>query len=490
MFFKSIRFKIIVLYMLMSAVTLSLFSFLLYRNFSFSLYKNMDDLLRLKAAGIVNSIETYWETERLEMTRAQTPTNVFTKINNVNFIRIADRWIKDKSNDPDLINIVVYIYDGNGRLIASSKDLPDTLTFRSEIFQYVLRGSPRFDDFKIKTPEGHPSELRVLTTPVIEHKRVAYIVQVASPLSAINSELTNLSAILLLLVPLTVLVTGIAGSLLVRVTLNPVDDMVRAIREIKADSLKLRIAVPDTNDEIRRLGETFNEMLGRLEKSFSSQQQFIQDISHELKTPLTVLRGELEVTLKKNRSVEEYAQILRSNLEEIDKIRRIVENLLILARLDTKGMAAEDKPVDLSQMLSTIVDHLKVLADQKQIILNTVAPPGVFLSGQDAQLRRLFVNLLDNAIKYTPPRGKVVVSLKKDNGLAIAEVSDTGHGIPQSELPFIFDRFYRVDKARSSEGFGLGLSIAKSIALAHKGDIKVRSHEGLGTTFTVFLPLA
>jgi heavy metal sensor kinase len=489
-FFKSIRFKIIVLYMLMSAVTLSLFSFLLYRNFSFSLYKNMDDLLRLKAAGIVNSIETYWETERMEVTRTQAQSNIFTKVNNVNFERIADRWIKDKSNDPELINIVVYIYDANGRPVASSKELPSGVTFKTDVFQYVLKGNPRFDDFRIQSSQGHNSDLRVLTTPVIEHKRVAYIVQVASPLASINSELGNLRTILLLLVPLTVLVTGIAGSLLVRVTLNPVDDMVRAIREIKADNLKLRIAVPNTNDEIRRLGETFNEMLGRLEKSFSSQQQFIQDISHELKTPLTVLRGELEVTLKKNRPAEEYAQILRSNLEEIDKIRRIVENLLILARLDTKGMAIEDKPVDLSRMLGAIADHIKVLADQKQIALNAVTPPGISLKGQEAQLRRLFVNLIDNAIKYTPPKGKVVVSLKKDNGLAIAEVSDTGQGIPQADLPYIFDRFYRVDKARSSEGFGLGLSIAKSIALAHKGDIKVRSHEGLGTTFTVFLPLA
>jgi signal transduction histidine kinase len=237
------------------------------------------------------------------------------------------------------------------------------------------------------------------------------------------------------------------------------------------------------------LADTFNEMLARLEKAFSSQQQFIQDISHELKTPLTVLRGELEVTLKKSRSAEEYAVVLRSCLEEIDKIRRIVENLLILAKLDTKGAPAETKPVDLCALLDKVTEHLKVLAEQKSIALNTVAPESVSMKGHETQLRRLFVNLVDNAIKYTPPKGKVVVSLKKDNDLAVAEISDTGQGIPADELPYIFDRFYRVDKARTSEGFGLGLSIARSIAQAHKGDIKVRSHEGLGTTFTVFLPL-
>ncbi len=486
-FFRTIRFKIILLYILMSAATLSLFSVLLYRNFSHSLYKNIDDLLKLKAAGIVTSIEAYREAHHSEVTRTQGKSNI-SRASGAELANLVDRWIKDKSSDPDLINFVVHVFDAQGKPIASSKDLPDSTTMRPVIFEYVLKGTPRFDNFDVLSSEGDKLSLRAVTSPVIERRRVAYIVQVASSLTAIQKELNNLKAILILLVPLTSLLTGLAGSFLVKMTLRPVDDMVRSIREIKADNLKMRLKVPLTNDEIRRLSETYNEMLERLERAFTSQQRFNQDISHELKTPLTILKGELEVTLKKSRTPEEYEGILFSALEEIDKIRRILDNLLLLARYDSKEMASAAQPVDLNLLMEKVAAHMKILADQKQIQINYLQNGTTVINGHENQLRRLFINLIDNAIKYTPQRGRVALTLSRDNDLAVVEVSDSGIGIPDNELPYIFERFYRVDKARSSEGFGLGLSIAKSIAQAHQGDIKVRSHTGLGTTFTVFLP--
>ncbi|HTL70282.1 MAG TPA: ATP-binding protein, partial [Candidatus Eisenbacteria bacterium] len=374
------------------------------------------------------------------------------------------------------------------KIIASSKDLSDTVTMRPTIFEYVLKGTPRFDNFRLDQP-GRKLSLRVHTTPVIEDSTVSYIVQVATSLEPVQAELDKLRAILFLLIPATVLLTGIAGSVLVKVTLNPVDDMVRTIRQIKADNLRMRLPLPHAHDEIHRLAETYNQMLERLENAFTSQQRFNQDISHELKTPLTVLKGELEVTLKKSRTPEEYAEVIRSGLEEIDKIRRILDHLLLLARFDSKELAMETQPVDLNLLMEKVMAHIKILADQKSIQISYVSSGPVVLQGHEPQLRRLFINLVDNAIKYTPQKGRVIVTLSRDGDLAVTEVSDTGIGIPDNELPHIFDRFYRVEKSRSSEGFGLGLSIAKSIAQAHQGDIKVRSHPGLGTTFTVFLPV-
>lgn len=188
--------------------------------------------------------------------------------------------------------------------------------------------------------------------------------------------------------------------------------------------------------------------------------------------------------------MQEYESALHSSLEEINKINRLVENLLILARFDNKEIPLETKSLNLNILIERVVDDIKVLAEQKNIEINFSAQERIVLEADGNQVRQLFLNLLDNAIKYTPKDGKVILSLKKEDNFVKIQISDTGIGIAENELPFIFDRFYRVDKARSSLGFGLGLSIAKSIVETHKGRIEVRSQPGQGTTFTIFLPLS
>jgi heavy metal sensor kinase len=253
--------------------------------------------------------------------------------------------------------------------------------------------------------------------------------------------------------------------------------------------MKLKIAIPDTNDEIRQLAETFDGVLARLDKAFNSQRQFVEDLSHELKTPLTIMKGEFEVLLKNGRTAEEYVATLKSGLEEIDKLTALVENLLMIARLESHEIAPEITAVDISALIRKIADDMKVLADQKEIDLRLSVPDGIVLSGDAKGLKRLFANLLDNAIKYTPSRGKISVYASREEPYARITVADTGNGIPPEELSHIFDRFYRVDKSRSSGGFGLGLSIARSIAEMHKGMISVTSHPDQGSVFTVKLPL-
>jgi heavy metal sensor kinase len=351
-----------------------------------------------------------------------------------------------------------------------------------------LQKEKRFDNVSIEFSPGNPAIFRTLTMPVVENKKVAYIVQVASPLSSIQTALMNLKWTLFVLLPLTVFLTGVIGVFLAKIALNPVDKMIDVIHKITAENLKLKVNIPDTKDEIKRLADTFNEMLARLEHAFSSQRQFIEDFAHELKTPLAVLKGEMEVSLKKIRSTEEYESVLLSNLEEVNRINKIVEDLLMLARFDSSAIVLEKKPLEISGLVNVIVNDIKVLADQKNISINFSAQGKITIYGDENQMKRLFINLLDNAIKYTQRNGKVIVSTKPVEDYARIEISDTGTGIPADEVKHVFDRFYRQDKSRHKPGFGIGLSIAKSIVDAHKGKIEVESRVNQGTTFTVLLP--
>jgi heavy metal sensor kinase len=488
MFVQSVRFKIILWYMLILALTLAIFSVILYRNFSQALYGDKDDLLQTRVGGIVDSIDTYWEAERMEAVTMGIKEGPFTKINNINFARIAQRWVEEKSDDPDLLNIIVQIFDVKGALIASSKNIQNISILSKKALTSELQKEKRFDTVSIEFSPDNPVTIRVLTIPVVENKKVAFIVQVASPLGTIQTALTNLKVILFLLLPLTVVLTGIIGVFLAKIALNPVDRMIDTIHQITAENLKLKVNIPDTKDEIRRLADTFNEMLERLEHAFSSQRQFIEDFAHELKTPLAVLKGEMEVALKRIRSTEEYESVLLSNLEEVNRINRIVEDLLMLARFDSSAIILEKKPLEISGLVNVIVNDIKVLADQKNISINFSAQGKINIYGDENQMKRLFINLLDNAIKYTQRNGKVIVSVEPVEDFARIEISDTGTGIPADEIKHVFDRFYRLDKSRHKPGFGIGLSIAKSIVDAHKGKIEVESKMNQGTTFTVFLP--
>lgn len=481
--YKSIRFKITILYMAILALTLTSFSAILYHNVSRGLYGNMDTLLNSKAGGISKAIDTYWEASRLESQETATPPDLLLrKRRNINFAKIAQRWVKEESSDPALLDIIVQVFDTDGAIIASSKNTQGLTGISRKDFLSVLQGNPRFDTV---------SALRIFTTPVFENEKVAYIVQVASPLSAIETALNNLKVALFILFPVTVLATGIMGAFIAKVTLRPVDNMIKTIHEITAENMKLKLRIPGTKDEIQKLAETFNVMLERLDEAFTSQRQLFEDLSHELKTPLTILKGEFEVILKKIRSQGEYEYILKSSLEEVNRIIRLAEDLLLLARLDSKEVSPRKEKFDLASLIQGVVNNMKPLAELKEILASFNSKTGeIMLNGDKDQLKTVFLNMLDNAIKYTGPGGAIDVSLEKDESLAQVKIQDTGIGILQDELSRIFDRFYRVDKSRNSPGFGLGLSIARSIVEAHGGNIRAESRPDKGTTFIISLPLA
>ncbi|MDD5136346.1 MAG: histidine kinase dimerization/phospho-acceptor domain-containing protein, partial [Candidatus Omnitrophica bacterium] len=363
MFYKSIRFKISIVYMAILAITLSVFSTILYHQVSKSLYDNIDTLLSSRAEGIVSAIGTYWATERLGPGRygitaeASSPGG-----DHVDFATIAQRWVEARSKDPKLLNIIVQIFDAKGDIVASSKNTQGITSVSDTTLFAALQGRSTFDTLTTSFPTKKVQNFRVFITPAIQVDRVEYIVQVASPLDSIVAALNSLKVTLFLLFPITVLITGIMGAFLAKLTLRPVDNMIHTIHDITVENMKLKLAIPNTKDEIQKLAETFNDMLVRLENSFSSQRHLFEDLSHELKTPLTILRGEFEVILKKLRAPEEYEASLRSSLEEIDKMTRLVENLLMLASFESKNFMPERKALDLGSLLKSVINNISRLA--------------------------------------------------------------------------------------------------------------------------------
>jgi heavy metal sensor kinase len=279
--------------------------------------------------------------------------------------------------------------------------------------------------------------------------------------------------------------------MLARRALRPVDRMTETARRISAEHLTGRLDETGAGDELDRLAQTLNEMLGRLDAAFKEMRQFTADASHELQTPLTILKGEMEVALRSPRSPEEYQRILKSGLEEIDRIARLVEGLLLLARADAGVLRMDRQAVDLAQLIEEVHGQARILAEAHSVDLRLGPVGPVSVQGDYAHLRRLLLNLVDNGIKYTPPSGHVTISLQSSGGWASIRIEDTGIGISPEDQTRIFQRFYRSAEARSSGegGAGLGLCIARSIAEAHRGRIEVESIPGRGSTFTVLLPI-
>ncbi len=317
-----------------------------------------------------------------------------------------------------------------------------------------------------------------------------FTIFVGYPLDELREALENLYSIFLILIPIALIASVIGGLYLANTSLKPVNEVTRRARRITAENLDQTIPVSNPDDEIGRLTTTINDMIRRLRDSFAQIKQFSADASHELRTPLTIMRGEMELALRTNKSPEEYRQILASALEEILRLTSIIDNLLLLAKSDQDLYETNFSEVDLSTLVTELFDDSEVLAEPKHIHVSLKKQEPITIVGDQVRLRQLFLNLIDNAIKYTPEGGSVSLSVEQNNGTARFQVKDTGIGIPQEELSRVFDRFYRVDKARTRElgGTGLGLSIAKWIAELHRGRILVESVVNGGTTFTVEIP--
>jgi heavy metal sensor kinase len=312
-----------------------------------------------------------------------------------------------------------------------------------------------------------------------------------APLEEVDRELARLRTALLMAVPAALAVTGAVAYLLARKALAPVERLRRSTRAITADRLDRRLPVHNPGDEFGGLAQAINDMIGRLERSFTEVRRFTADASHELRTPLTAIRTEAEVALRDPAMPPEQQQLLGSILEECDRLSRLTEQLLALAREDAGAAPSAREPLDLTEVAVEAAETLRPLAEAKNVQLSLPRRDRVGVRGDSSRLRQVFLNLIDNAIKYTHEGGTVEVSCEGHGRNAVVLVHDSGVGIPPEHLPHIFDRFYRVDKARDrgQGGIGLGLSIAQSVVLAHGGRVEVSSVPRQGTTLRVTLPL-
>lgn len=344
---------------------------------------------------------------------------------------------------------------------------------------------------RISTLKAGRLPLRTLTASVEAYGRV-FRVQVAAPMDDFDEALEQFRWVLLLLSPMLVIVAAAGGYWLSRRALRPVDEIARAARDISPRNLSARITVPESRDELWRLSETLNGMLDRIAEAFERITQFTADASHELRTPIALMRTTAEIALRKPRTDAEYRDSLERILKELERTSSVIEQLMLLARADSGFETLDHTRLNLAGPFREACREARIFAEAKQIsFCEEISGEPIAVEGDSDALRRLFLALLDNAVKYTPLGGQITASLGCKDGFAIAKIQDTGIGIDSTDVNRIFERFYRADKARSHEtgGAGLGLSIGRWIADAHGGTIEAESEPGRGSLFRVTLPM-
>lgn len=465
--FRSIRFKSVILYASLLFLILAIFSATLFMSVRYILFRNLDGELDLKAleiAGIIGSSGPF---------SFRSP--------------VADDLWRMKSESLNLKKDYINVMNLKGQTVVRSAN------FKGEagrIFKEHMPFSGQFKFYRnIRRPGYH---LRVVNYPVMRDPFFLYIVQVGTSLAPVQQVLNKLLLFILLSMGIVLLLASYLGVFFTRNILKPVKDLARTADLLSHKNLNLRLEGSQVDEEMKFLINSFNSMIDRLERSFRHINEFSHHVAHELNTPLSVMKGEIEVMMRKKTPAREYKKVLASLLEEIDRLHRIVRDILLLAKLEYEQEIYRFEPVDLAAFLKDIAEQGRILASEKKIGFTLeVADEKVRISGDKVHLRRLFFNLIHNAVKYTPAEGRIVMNLDRGAGEAVVGITDTGCGIPREDLPRIFDKFFRSScPANSREtGIGLGLNISQTVARAHQGRISASSREGKGAAFTVYFPL-
>jgi heavy metal sensor kinase len=459
-FIHSIKFRFTLWYLLVLAVLLSALSVGVYFYLSRSLYRNLDDSLELRS----------------------------TQLRSIPAILDSIRQGEFQEELGEIV--ILYFYTGNQLVEVSPRGI--SIPLGHEFISQAIAGTSSFTTIQTEEGEG----MRLLAVPVNLSMpgpppgiQPATLV-IARSTKHIDQALAGLVRTLIIAVPLALALAAGGGIFLARRALKPVDKIAQTAQEIEESDLSQRINV-NTKDELGRLAATLNEMIGRLEKAFQRQKQFTSDASHELRTPLAVIEAESSLALQKERPSSDYRQSLETISQESRRMSSLINQLLTLARADAGKEQWNFTEVDIGKLITDLSADVEVLCQEKGLSFKLGQTQDLVVKGDEARLRELFMNLLDNAIRYTPSPGTVSVSLRREGQMAAVATMDTGIGIPAEDIPFIFERFYRVDKSRSRTegGSGLGLAICQHIAEIHGGKIEVESQVGTGSTFSVWLPL-
>src|SRR5215472_17062097 len=360
----------------------------------------------------------------------------------------------------------------------------------SGVFPAWTNSMAHEDAYDMTNRAADGQEYLIRSQAVVADSGKKYFVQAAASLSRNEEILEQLLGVLALALLLATAIAVTGGVLLIRSSLRPLDNMAARAQKITSRSLHERMPVSATGDELQQLSISLNRMIERLEEAFHHISRFSADASHELRTPLTIMRGELETAVQNPKIDADVRETLGAVLEETVRLSKIVDQLLTMSRLDAGEAFLEVSRFDFSELVRTTVEHMRLLAEEKKLVLKVEAAEEVQVEGDQSRLQQVVVNLLDNAIMYTPNDGTIGVSMRGEGDKAVLTVADNGIGISQEGQAHIFERFYRTDKARSRElgGTGLGLSIVKSIGAAHGGRVSVESAEGRGSTFRFELP--
>jgi heavy metal sensor kinase len=476
--FNSVRTRLTLWYVSVLAVVLVASSITLYVLESRALYANMDNDLRSSLEVTVRSFENDLNEGKSDQVAAQSTTTEMSQ--SIQALRI---------------------FDINRRLLAGNHPDED---LRSKLPDF---DSIPVDDIYVATVaedddagEYHRVMLRRVTVPPAD---TPYVIMASQSLEDLERELKAIRAPLLYVGPLALLLAGIGGWLLARKSLAPVVTMAESARRIGAENLGQQLPVANPHDELGQLATVFNELLARLNDAFSKQQraieqqrQFMADASHELRTPLMLMNTAAGVTLRKNdRPKDEYRETIKVMDKEAQRLAQIVKDMFVLSRADAEQYPLQKRILYLNDLLEEVAGASALLADEKGVKLVVTKPPEANFYGDEDLLRRMLLNLVNNAIQHTPVKGVVRLCLEQKTDNYVFSVSDTGPGIPEEAQELIFERFYRVDKARaraeaiSGGGAGLGLSIARWIAQVHGGSLSLAHSNSQGTTFVAHLPL-
>jgi heavy metal sensor kinase len=455
-----IRLRLTLWYVILLAIILAVFIAGVYLLLRQSLYHNLDESMLNQANVLLEVIQ--YEGDRLFL-----PSEVSEM---------------GRSQDEDFVRL----FDASGNPSDNAAALGQ-VPVDAEVVVNTLGGESITRRIKISEDDDL---MRVITLPIKRDGEIVGVLEVGQSEEDVSDTLTLLLQIMILAYPIALLAASFDGVFLAGRALSPIDNITRAARQISAEGLNQRLNLRLPDDEVGRLARTFDEMIARLDNAFQRQRQFTADASHELRTPLTIIKGQIDVSLQRDREPEAYRQVLQGINAEVDRLIRLTGSLLTLTHADAGQIPLRFEDVDVAEAVIGVFEQIRPAAIEKGIECELDPGPPVTIRGDQDLLLQLMLNLSDNAIRYTPSGGQVTLGWRVNNDQIQLWVQDTGIGISQEYLPYLFERFYRVDKARSRAegGVGLGLAISRWIVEAHRGSIHVESAPGEGSTFTVLLP--